>query len=117
MMPKPLNQTLTPEKALIFRITHCSNIPWILQNGLHCSLSTVQDPSFESIGNPDLIAKRRSRRVPIPPGGTLAEYIPFYFTPYTPMLYNIATGYAGVRQRGNDEIVILVSSLVALEDC
>lgn len=113
---KPLNQTLTPEKALIFRITHRSNLPWILKNGLHSSRSTVQDPQFVSIGNPDLIERRRSRRVPIPPGGTLAEYIPFYFTPFTPMLYNIRTGYAGIRQRRNDEIVILVSSLPTLDD-
>jgi hypothetical protein len=30
------------------------------------------------------------------------------------MLYNIKTGYAGIRQRNNAEIVVLVSSLDAL---
>jgi hypothetical protein len=64
-----------------------------------------------SIGNAELIEARKRRVVAIAPGGTLADYIPFYFTPYTPMLYNIKTGYGGVPQRRNEEIVVLVSSL------
>jgi ssDNA thymidine ADP-ribosyltransferase, DarT len=51
------------------------------------------------------------RPVPIAPRGTLGDYVPFYFTPHSPMLYNIRTGYGGIVQRSNDEIVILVSSL------
>jgi len=27
-------KTLTPEKALIFRITHVDNVPWILERGI-----------------------------------------------------------------------------------
>lgn len=55
------------------------------------------------------------RAVPILPGGTLGDYVPFYFTPYSPMLYNIRTGWGGIRQRANDEIVIMVASLRDLE--
>jgi hypothetical protein len=102
---------LTPERARIFRITHIDNVPWILANGLYCSSSTVQDQHFVQIGNPDLIAKRRNRMVPISPGGVLDDYIAFYFTPFSPMLYNIRTGWAGIQQRPMREIVILVSSL------
>jgi hypothetical protein len=29
----PFSETLTPGKALIFRITHRDNAPWILENG------------------------------------------------------------------------------------
>lgn len=102
---------LSPEKALIFRITHVSNVPWILANGLHCSNSAELDPQYVQVGNAELIAKRAARTVPVPPGGTLAEYVPFYFTPYSPMLYNIKTGYNGVVRRSMDEIAILVASL------
>jgi hypothetical protein len=55
--------------------------------------------------------------VPIQPGGTLADYVPFYFTPSSPMLLNILTGQGGVTQRSPDEIVIVVSSLHLLRDC
>ncbi len=110
----PLNQTLTPEKGLIFRITHRDNLPWILANGLHGQSAGIIDPAHVPIGNPELIALRPHREVDIAPGGTLADYIPFYFTPYSPMLLNIKTGYAGIRQRNNAEILVLVSSLAAL---
>jgi hypothetical protein len=103
--------SFTPEKALIFRITHIDNVRWILSNGLHCCNSGTLDPGYVEIGNPDLIARRSQRQVPIPPGGLLSDYLPFYFTPYTPMLYNIHTGYQGIKQRPMSEIAILVASL------
>lgn len=115
-MPKSLNETLTPDKALIFRATHRLNLPWTLANGLHCRNSILQDPGFVAIGNAEIIARRQGKLVPIAPGGDLADYIPFYFTPYSPMLLNIKTGYGGVQQRPNHDIVILVSSLVKLEE-
>ena len=105
---------LTPEKALIFRIVHRDNVPWILENGLHCKNSKLLDPNFVEIGNKDLISRRDRHPVRRPPGGTLSDYIPFYFTPFSPMLFNIRTGWGGIRQRNNDEIVIMVSSLRTL---
>ncbi len=102
---------LCPEKALIFRITHIKNIPWILDHGLHCSTSRIQDPRYHAIGNPDIIQKCHQHGVPRPPGGTLSDYIPFYFTPWSPMLLNIKTGYRGMQQTPMLEIIFLVASL------
>lgn len=104
-------QNLTAANAFIFRITHIENIPWILANGLHCKTSPIRDPNFVSIGNEDLIQKRTIKPVPIAPHGTLSDYVPFYFTPHSPMMYNIHTGYGGITQRRNEEIVIMGSSL------
>jgi hypothetical protein len=105
-MPPALNA----ERARIFRITHRDNVPWILEHGLHAASGDVLDPNFRNIGNPDLINKRSHRRVGVGPDGVLSDYIPFYFTPFSIMMYNIHTGY-NVRQVPNEEIVILVSSL------
>lgn len=102
---------LNPEKALVFRITHVDNVPWVLESGLHSRNSKTFDPGYRSIGNPDLIDKRQHREVPVPPGGVLADYVPFYFTPFSIMLYNIKTGYGGIQRLPNHDIVILVSSL------
>lgn len=102
---------LTVGKAWIFRITHIKNVPWILENGLRCCNSSCHDPNFQAIGNPELIGKRTSRQVPIAPGGTLSDYVPFYFTPYSPMLLNIKTGHNGVRKTPMPDIAILISSL------
>jgi len=39
--------SLTPEKALIFRITHRDNLPWILEHGLHCRTLAKRGHEFE----------------------------------------------------------------------
>lgn len=105
------SKTLNPQKALIWRIVHRDNIPWILDNGLHCGNSSVQAPNWVHIGNPELIDKRAAHLIPVGLGGFLSDYVPFYFTPFSPMMKNIHSGYGGIRQRQNDEIVILVSNL------
>lgn len=102
--------SLNPEKALIWRIVHRNNLAWILDHGLHCGNSAVKAPGWVSIGNPELTNKRATHRVPIPPGGFLNDYVPFYFTPFSVMLKNIHSGRS-VQRRANEEIVILVSSL------
>ena len=111
-----MSKDLNPDKARIFRITHRNNVPWILDNGLHCRNSGVVDPNFVTIGNPELVEKRRHRDVPILTGGPLDNYIPFYFTPYSPMMLNIKTGYRGIQQRRNEDIVIVVTSLYRLRE-
>jgi hypothetical protein len=110
-MPTPLN----PGKALIFRITHRDNLPWILDHGLHAQNGEVFDPNYRNIGNPDLIQKRGHRIVKVGPNGTLSDYVPFYFTPFSIMMYNIHTGY-NVPQICNEGIVILVSSLLRISE-
>ena len=93
---------------------HRDNVPWIVANGMHCRNAGITDPDFVTIGNPDLIESRRARPIPHTPHGTLSDYVPFYFTPYSPMLLNITTGFNGVRRCHREEIVIFVSSLGAL---
>ena len=108
--------SLNPEKALIWRIIHCDNLPWILDNGLHCGNSAVRSPHWVSIGNQELIDRRATHPVLVPPGGLLNDYVPFYFTPFSVMLRNIQTGWGGVQRRANAEILILVSSLRHVAD-
>lgn len=109
-MPK-LYTDLNPEKALVWRIVHRDNVPWVLDHGLHCGNSEVKAPNWVSIGNPELTSKRATHPVQVAPGGLLNDYVPFYFTPFSPMLRNIQTGWGGIPKRANEEIVILVSSL------
>jgi hypothetical protein len=102
---------LNPTDARIFRITHIDNVTWLLEHGLHCKNSDEQDPGFVSIGSVELIKKRVHREVECGPGGTLADYVPFYFTPYSIMMYKISTGHGGVIHHPNKDIVVLTSSI------
>ena len=81
-----------PEPTLIYRITHCANLPWILEHGLCCRAEKDQDPNFVNIGNLDLIERRKTRAIEIQPGGYLSGYVPFYFNPHSVMLNQIHTG-------------------------
>lgn len=106
-----MSMNLNPEKALIFRIVHVANVPWILQHGMHCRSAANQDQNYVNIGSASLVDKRSRRVVPIPPGGTLSDYVPFYFTPFSIMTFNIKTGYGGITKRDNTDIIIFVSSI------
>ena len=106
-----MSADLNPGKALIFRIVHRSNLPWILDNGVHARNGALFDPNYRNIGNVELIDRRSRRVVPVPPAGTLSDYVPFYFTPFSIMMFNIKTGYGGIQKVPNDDIVILISSL------
>lgn len=102
---------LNPDKAYIFRITHRDNLAWILEHGLHAKNGAEIDPNFHKIGDYDLIDKRRSCHVQVGQGGTLSNYIPFYFTPLSIMAYNIRTGHRGIEHLPNADLLILFSSL------
>lgn len=107
---------LNAKEARIFRITHIDNLPWILDNGLHAQNGDVSDPDYVGIGMETLIANRNTHGVGGQYGGTLSDYIPFYFTPHSIMMYNIHTGYNEVKKRDNEEIAILVSSIPRLAE-
>jgi hypothetical protein len=108
-------EVLNPQKALIFRITHRDNMPWILEHGLHAPNGGLRDPNFRNIGSPDLIQKRTTHVVSVGPGGTLSDYIPFYFTPFSIIMYNIHTG-RNVPKVPNEDIVVMISSLRKIEE-
>jgi hypothetical protein len=38
-----MSVNLNPEKALIFRIVHVANVPWILGHGMYCRSAANQD--------------------------------------------------------------------------
>lgn len=109
------DKLLCPNQNLIFRIVHIDNIPWILDNGLHCRNSETQDPCFVDVGHDEIIERRRKRQVTVDPAGTLSDYVPFYFTPWSVMLYNIITGH-NVRKVPSDQIVMIVTQLSTLQE-
>lgn len=60
-----LYTSLNPDKALIWRIIHRDNLPWVLDHGLHCGNSAVKAPGWVSIGNRYQAEALIHRHVPI----------------------------------------------------
>ncbi len=96
----------------IFRLTHYKNLPFILQHGIQCPNSNIKDEGFIPIGFKTLVDYRSDRVVPVEPGGTLADYIPFYFWYRSPMLYVIHKGNdPEVYKTPQHEVLYLVSGI------
>jgi hypothetical protein len=97
------------------------NLPSIAAQGLLCDGGVAAGGvAFHSIAFSDIKARRAGTVVPCDPGGTLADYVPFYFAPRSPMLYTISLGNVTSVADGQSKIVHLVLSaedLVAEQEC
>lgn len=95
--------------------THIDNLPRILKAGKLFSDASVGPQLATNVGAVEIKARRRQRAVPCPPGGFVADYVPFYFAPRSPMMYRIACdhrdGKAGCYPGGDDPLVYLVSTV------
>lgn len=98
-----------PDIVRLYRIVHIDNMEYLLTHGMFNRDHENADPNYINIGDNDLIAKRHEYPVGInPPGGALGEYVPFYFGQLSPMLLNIKTGYRGIKQMQQKDIVYIV---------
>ncbi len=101
------------DRLLVYRIEHYENLPYILRHGMHTRNHPSTNPNHIFIGNVGLTNDRHTHVVrpidhPTPEAfGTLGDYVPFYFGPRSPMLLNISTGFRGVPQRPQRDIVYL----------
>lgn len=96
----------------IYHITHIRNLVSIIgQSGLCCDALTAERAlSPIGIAHSHIKERRARRRVLAGPGGTLADYVPFYFAPRSPMLYTIDRGNVAGYTEGQRPIVHLVAS-------
>ena len=67
------------------------------------------DPNYRSIGDKSLINFRKNINAPPPLSGTFADYVPFYLGHHSPMLLQIKTGFEGIEQLPQSDIIYLVA--------
>lgn len=94
-----------------FRIVHIDNIPHVVKYGLVHNDSPFASDSFVPIGDVSVMDARSTKQ--LTDGSFLSEYIPFYFGPRSPMLYNIQNGNGILTKKEPDEIVYCV---IRIED-
>lgn len=98
----------------VFRMTHIDNIPYIAECGFAHKDSVKASADYIPIGDMSMI-DARSRKIVVD-GYSLDEFIPFYFGPRSPMLYEIQHGFNNVKKRGADEIVYCVVRLDTIRE-
>jgi hypothetical protein len=108
-----LTSRATPTPVVHF--THVDHIVTLIEHGL-LSDNSAQSAGVLSVevGNAGIKDQRRRRAVPISPGGSVADYVPFYFAPRSPMMFAIAKGNVPTYDGGTARLVYLVSSLEQL---
>lgn len=97
------------DRRYCYRITHINNLHLLLQNGIVNKHHPNASKDYIEIGNPEIIDVRSISAVKIDDYGMIGDYVPFYFTPKSIMLYNIITGYWHplVPRRNRNEILVI----------
>src|SRR5579885_2830987 len=101
-----------PVPTPIYHITHLDNLPKVIAANCLCCCA-IQDRrgmTHKSIAHNSIQDKRARTLVPCGPGGTLHDYVPFYFAPRSPMLYTIHRGNVPGYEDGQEPLVHLVTS-------
>lgn len=108
VVPRPIP---TP----ILHMTRVERLPSIIELGLLPD-NDVQQRSVGgvTIGYSHIKDRRAKRAVPCGVGGSLADYVPFYFAPRSPMLYAITRGLVSAEAADTDQIVYLQTSTQTL---
>lgn len=102
----------------LYHITHAVNLPSIIAaQSLWCDAvrasMVAEGASVVGIAHQHIKARRARRMVRVAAGGTLADYVPFYFAPRSPMLYTIHCGKVEGYRGGQEQVVHLVTTVDA----
>jgi hypothetical protein len=96
-----------PNPVRLFHITAIANLPAILGARALVSKNTGDTVgiAYQNIAHSGAQGARAAKRMPDPPGGTVHDYVPFYFAPRSPMLMAINGGRVTGCDLRQDDIV------------
>jgi hypothetical protein len=101
-----------PKPTQIIHMTHVDNLDSILARDCLSSNARLARArrSFTNIAYSSIQQKRAAKVIPCGPGGSLHDYVPFYFCNRSPMLYTINKGNVQC-DGGQASIVHLISTV------
>lgn len=105
-----------PQPTPIYRLVHVDNLASLLSRGrLHAPHHTPADGRpYRTIHDASVQANRRIKDVPCGPGGTVHDYLPFYFGPLSVMLLQLKTGQVAGYTEGQEPLVYLRTTVQAV---
>lgn len=106
-----------PIPTLLYRLVHVDNLATLLTRGmLHAPHSTPNDGlPYRPIHSVTVQASRHLREIHCGPGGTIHDYLPFYFGPLSVMLLNLKTGRVAGYGEGQEPLVYLLTTAQAVQ--
>lgn len=102
----------------IYHITHVANLPAILEAGALWSDTRLKAASTapKNIAHGNIKQRRERTPVTVKPHGVVADYVPFYFCPRSPMLYALKGGSVTSAEGTQQDILHLVLEAESLAD-
>ena len=107
-----------PNPTPIFRFMHIDNLlACLVRGGLYAPNHCPDDgQAYRIIHNEEVQNQRHVTYIPCGPGGTVHDYVPFYFSYLSPMLLNLKTGRVEGYNEGQEPLIYLVSSAQTVRD-
>lgn len=108
-----MTERLRFKQGQLFHMTVIERLPAILATGeLLCDAALAgSTPPGQQIAHAHLKERRRTEPVPVPPGGFVGDYVPFYLAPRSPMLSANFKGGVPGRTAGEHGIIYLVTEI------
>ena len=106
-----------PDPIWLYRFIHRDNLDLLLlRGGLHAPNSTPDDGLvYRTIHDEAVQAGRHVTAIPCGPGGTVHDYVPFYFGPRSPMLLQLNTGQVEGYDEGQEPLIYLATTVEAVQ--
>jgi len=108
---------MPPVPTPILRFTHVDNLDTIIRRGgLHAPNHVPDDGlTYRFCHSVEVHGARADVSISVGPGGTIHDYVPFYFGYLSPMMLNLKTGRVDGYSEGQEPLIYLVSSVQAVE--
>jgi hypothetical protein len=105
--------TAVPCPVRIFRLIHLDNLSVCLsRGGFHAPDCVPSDGLvYKTIHDIEIQRERKQRRIACGPGGTIHDYVPFYFGMRSPMLLKLNSGRVNGYNEGQDPLIYIVSTV------
>lgn len=105
-----------PRPTPIYRLLHLDNLALALeQGGMHApNITPESGQGYRTIHNLEIQKVRRARPTPCGPGGTVHDYVAFYFGPRSPMLLQLHTGRVENYDGGQEPLIYAVATVEAI---
>lgn len=107
--------TARKRPTVITHFTHVRHLPTIFEHDL-LSDTAARTNGLITAEVGELRIKEQRRHQPVPYGGHVADYVPFYFAPRSPMMFSISRNNVPSYQGGTADLVYLVSTLEQLHE-
>ena len=105
-----------PNPTPIFRFVHVDNLDALMRRGgLHAPNHMPDDGlPYRFCHDPEVQGARSAVTITAGPGGTIHDYVPFYFGYLSPMMLKLKTGQVSGYNDGQEPLIYLVSTAQAV---